>query len=92
MSTNANKSAGSSELARLGLPPRGLSRLQAAAYVGVSVGHFDGMVEQTLMPPAKRMGARRIWDRHQLDKAIEALPSDSGGGDDTDDVWSRAAV
>lgn len=58
------------------LPPRGLSRVEASAYVGVSPGFFDDMVRQGLMPPPKRVRGRTIWDRIALDAAFAALPDD----------------
>ena len=63
------------------LCPRGLSRDQAAAYVGVGVTKFSEMVEDGRMPPPKHVDGRVIWDRHALDQAFEALDAD-----DTDDT------
>jgi predicted DNA-binding transcriptional regulator AlpA len=56
------------------LPPRGLSRVQAAAYVGVSPSLFDEMVKDGRMPSAKRVNSRTVWDRKKLDEAFEAIP------------------
>jgi hypothetical protein len=55
------------------LPPRGLNREQSAAYVGVSPSKFDEMVKDGRMPPPVAVDARRIWDRHTLDRAFNAL-------------------
>ena len=55
-------------------PPRGLSRLESAAYIGVSPTLFDDMVRDGRMPPPKTINSRVVWDRHQLDLAFEALP------------------
>jgi hypothetical protein len=66
-----------------GLPdgclPRGLSRVQAAAYVGVGVTKFDHLVKTKVLPGPYRYPHcnRLVWDRHALDKAIDAL---AGGG------------
>lgn len=70
------------------LPPRGLSRGQAAAYIGVSVTLFDEMVEDGRMPKPVRINARNVWDRFQLDDAFAAL-SDGPG---CNDPWSKAAL
>ena len=43
-------------------PRRGLSRLEAAAYVGVGVTTFDGMVGRGELPTPIRIGARVLWD------------------------------
>jgi len=60
----------------LSLPPRGLCRVAAAQYVGVSVTTFDKMVEDGRMPPPKRVDTRKLWDLRRLDLAFEALPDD----------------
>jgi len=67
------------------LAPRGLSRVQAAAYIGVSASTFDTMVGDGRMPKPKRINARTVWDRRQLDEAFEALP-DAGDGNPWDEA------
>lgn len=67
------------------LPPRGLSRPEAAQYVGVSPTKFDEMVKSRTMPPPKRVGARVIWDRIKLDAAFSALPDD--GDNEEENPW-----
>jgi len=76
----------------LSLPPRGLSREQAAAYVGVSVGTFDAMVEDGRMPAPKVINRRQVWDRHALDAAFDALPDKAGRAAAQDDVWAKVAL
>ncbi len=71
------------------LAPRGLSRAQAAAYIGVSVTLFDEMVADGRMPTPIRINSRVLWDRLQLDDAFAAL---SDTGRDGDDPWSKVAV
>ena len=70
------------------LAPRGLSREQAAAYVGVSASLFDILVKDGRMPGPKRINARTVWDRLQLDAAFAALPSN----DDSANPWDEAAA
>jgi hypothetical protein len=60
------------------LCPRGLSRDQAAAYVGVGVTKFNEMVADGRMPPPKHVDGRVIWDRYLLDQSFEALDGDDG--------------
>jgi hypothetical protein len=48
------------------LPPRGLSRVEAAQYIGVSPSLFDVMVKDGRMPPPKPINARKVWDRLKL--------------------------
>jgi hypothetical protein len=54
--------------------PRGMSRVRAAAYVGVSPSLFDAMVQDRRMPGPKLINSRTVWDRFALDLAFEALP------------------
>ena len=56
------------------LAPRGLSRTEAAAYIGVSPTLFDHLVRDRRMPPPKRINARTVWDRKKLDRAFELIP------------------
>ncbi len=58
------------------LPPRGICRVQAAQYVGVSIGTFDAMVSDGRMPRPKSINARKVWDRASVDIAFAALPED----------------
>lgn len=53
--------------------PRGLNRIQAAAYVGVSAGTFDKLVSEGRMPRPKRIGTRCVYDRFEVDSAFDAL-------------------
>lgn len=64
------------------LPPRGLSRVEAAAYIGISPSLFDELVKDGRMPKPKRVNSRTIWDRLQVERAFEALP-----GGTSDDEW-----
>jgi hypothetical protein len=66
------------ELLPLSLPPRGLSRVEAAAYFGVSPGLFDQMVADGRAPQPKVINSRLVWDRLALDKAFDALPDRDG--------------
>jgi excisionase family DNA binding protein len=52
----------------------GLSRSEAAEYIGVSASTFDAMVTQGMMPNAKAIGARRVWSRHAVERAFADLP------------------
>jgi predicted DNA-binding transcriptional regulator AlpA len=72
-----------------GYPPRGLSREEAARWVGVSPSLFDQMVKDGRMPGPKVINSRVVWDRYQLDPAFEALP-DKQSQEAADD-WSTAA-
>ncbi|RWX69407.1 hypothetical protein [Mesorhizobium sp. M2A.F.Ca.ET.039.01.1.1] len=60
----------------LSYPPRGLSREEAARYVGVGVTKFDQMVADRRMPRPKKVDSRVIWDRLKLEAAFTELPGD----------------
>lgn len=64
--------------------PRGLSRIEAARYIGVSPTTFDRLVAEKKMPAPREIGTRRVWDRTQLDRAFDAL---GGGPDDGPSGW-----
>jgi hypothetical protein len=67
---------GSRDCENLPLPPRGFSRVEAAAYIGVSPSTFDVMVAagEILSPRKPRTCERVLWDRHELDIAFDDLP------------------
>lgn len=70
------------------LAPRGVSREEAAAYVGVSASLFDVLVKDGRMPGPKRINARTVWDRVQLDAAFAALPTN----DEPVNPWDESAA
>lgn len=73
----------------ISLPPRGLNRVESAAYIGVSTTKFDEMVADHRMPRAKRIDGRVVWDRKKLDAAFDQLPDDQPA-DALDDEWGVA--
>ncbi|MDX2307102.1 MAG: hypothetical protein NW216_02570 [Hyphomicrobium sp.] len=76
------------------LPPRGLAREEAAAYLGLGATLFDQMVRDGRMPRPRVANARRVWDRLELDSAFAALPHAGDGvaaGEPADgDQWAVA--
>ena len=52
----------------------GLSRNEAAAYIGVSATLFDEMVKDGRMPQGKVINSRRVWSRKEVEAAFEELP------------------
>jgi predicted DNA-binding transcriptional regulator AlpA len=70
------------------LPPRGLTRLQAAAYVGIGAALFDRAVKDGRMPRPFRLYGRTLWDVRKLDAAIDALDTEA----EADDPCSRLAL
>ncbi|MEW4397433.1 hypothetical protein AB1J06_01970 [Agrobacterium tumefaciens] len=58
-------------------PPRGMSRDEAARYIGVGTTKFDQMVKDGRMPKPKRVDGRTLWDRIKLDDAFTRLPDEN---------------
>ena len=59
------------------IPRRGLSRVEAAMYLGISASKFDELVRDGRMPRPKRIDTRKIWDVRDLDVAFDALPGEN---------------
>ena len=57
-------------------PPRGLSRDEAARYVGVGTTKYDEMVADGRMPRPKRNDGRVVWDRLRVEASFSDLPDD----------------
>ena len=66
-----------------GWPPRGLSRGQAAEYIGVSTTLFDTLVKTGQMPKPHKAQSRVIWDRHKIDEAFTDL-----GTEQNENPWN----
>ncbi|MGE8131600.1 hypothetical protein ACQKQD_32035 [Methylobacterium sp. NPDC080182] len=62
------------------VPRRGLSRIEAARYVGISITTFDKLVREGKMPEPFRIGSRTIYDLRKLDAAFDVL----SGSDEID--------
>jgi predicted DNA-binding transcriptional regulator AlpA len=52
----------------------GMSRAEAAEYVGVGVTLFLEMVADGRMPPPRQINDRTVWARFEIEKAFENLP------------------
>ena len=72
---------------QIGLAIRGLGRVEAASYIGVSPSLFDQMVKDGRMPSPKRINSRTIWDRFSLDVAFDGLPDG-----DENNPWDKAGA
>jgi predicted DNA-binding transcriptional regulator AlpA len=72
------------------IPRRGLSRDEAAMYIGISAGKFDEMVADSRMPEPVKIDSRKLWDIRSLDLAFDALPreNDETEGSTWDDFRS----
>jgi hypothetical protein len=58
------------------LPPLGLRREEAAAYIAVSPSLFDEMVQDGRMPKPKTINSRKVWDRRSVELTFSALPGE----------------
>jgi len=52
---------------------RGLSRLEAATYIGVGITKFDEMIKDGRMPKPFKIDDRVLWDIRLLDEAVDHL-------------------
>jgi hypothetical protein len=68
----------------LSLTLRGLSRSQAAVYIGVGTTLFDEMVLDGRMPKPLYINTRRLWDVRLVDDAFDDL------GNGEVNPWDRA--
>ena len=66
---------------------RGLTKAEAAAYVGVCAATFDKATKDGRYPLASLPGGR--WDRRALDAAMDRL-SGLGATSDAYDEWKRS--
>ncbi|MFZ2869361.1 helix-turn-helix transcriptional regulator [Zavarzinia sp.] len=73
------------DIGRLPDWPRMLSRDQAAAYLGVSVGTFTREVAAGQWPQPLDRGRRKTWDRFALDRTLDermGVAFGAAGGED----------
>lgn len=77
------------------LPPIGLTREQAAGYLGIGTTLFDDLVKDGQMPSARKLRGAVRWDRLELDVAFRRLPrngpelAQNDEEQPEDDPWSR---
>jgi excisionase family DNA binding protein len=74
--TRAQPNCQQQAVTRAGVLRRGLSRIDAAAYIGVSLRKFDELVADGRMPAARRIDGRKVWDVRELDLSFDELPRD----------------
>jgi hypothetical protein len=66
---------------------RGLSRVEAAMYLGISPSKFDKMRKDGRIGPAKVIDGRKVFDVRTLDEDFDALPDENH--DEAED-WTAA--
>lgn len=67
-------SRGLTKIRAAALPRRGLSREEAAIYLGIGATLFDQMRSRGQIEPPRLIRGRKLWDIRDLDMAFEALP------------------
>lgn len=71
---------------RGGVVPRGLRRVDAARYLGISPSHFDTQRKAGTIPEPRVMLGVLLWDRRDLDRLFDGVQPDH----DNNDYWDRA--
>ena len=61
-----------------GYPPRAFRAERAAAYLSMSTSCFLKLVDEGLMPKPVKIKGMTMWDRHDLDGALENLKEQDG--------------
>jgi len=74
-----------SEILPSSLPPMGINREQAAAFIGISATLYDRCVEAGTMPGPRVIGGRQVYDVDELIRAFRQLPHKSGPFGELDD-------
>ncbi len=65
--------------------PAALRRVDAAIYCGVSPTHFDKMVKDRALPPAREGHGVKLWLRAELEEYLYELPSNGSAEGNTCD-------
>ena len=58
-------------------PRRGLSRVEAAQYLGISPSKFDELRKANRVAPPKVLDSRLIFTVERLDEFLDALPDEN---------------
>jgi hypothetical protein len=74
------------------IPRRGLNRVEAAIYIGISPSKFDQLVADGRMPKPRRLDGRKLWDIRELDAAFDALGEETELADNTWNDFNQHSV
>jgi hypothetical protein len=66
-----------SKIRTLFLPRRGLSREEAAMYLGISASDFDELRAAGRIEAPRLIKSRKLWDIRELDMAFDELPREN---------------
>jgi hypothetical protein len=67
--------------------PRGLRRVDAARYLGISPAHFDKQVKAGTVPAPLQLFGVNVWDRAALDALFDGI---SAANDYDSEYWDKA--
>jgi hypothetical protein len=59
------------------IPRRGLSRVEAAMYLGISPSKFGELHKSGRIGPAKILGGRKLYAIEMLDEFFDTLPDET---------------
>jgi hypothetical protein len=59
------------------IPRRGLSRVEAATYLGISPSKFDELRKTGRIGPAKILDERKVYAIEMLDEFFNSLPDEN---------------
>ena len=62
------------------IEPRGLSRIDAAQYYGISPNKFDELRKYGRVSPPRLIDGRKVWDRYDLDADFGLSAGKRNGG------------
>jgi hypothetical protein len=70
--------------------PIGLSRDEAAAFIGVSENTFQKAVDNGLMPEPFELFGRKLWYAAEIETSLKRLPrrAPKAQSPETDDIWA----
>lgn len=69
------------------LQPRGLRRVAAAAYLGISPSHFDKQRALGEIPAPRRMLGLELYDRADLDLLFDGKATPVAANDNSAGAW-----
>jgi hypothetical protein len=64
------------------VPRRGLSRVEAAMYIGISPTKFDELRTNGRISPPRLIDGRKVWDVRDLDRDFEAFAVEGGNAEE----------
>jgi hypothetical protein len=67
------------------IPRRGLSRVEAAMYLGISPSKFDELRKSGRIGAAKVLDGRKLYAIEMLDEFLDSLPAE---GDNAVEDWT----